>query len=69
MPLLERLYSITKRKGHTGMNVTTKGPTSNKYNKPTKDQQKKQLDQIQKQLEELYKKHHPGSTLQTGKAN
>jgi RHS repeat-associated protein len=49
------------RKNHTGLNVTTHGPTSNKYDKPTQKQEQEVIKKIKKQLEQKQKNEHPGS--------
>ncbi len=43
------------RKHHTGFNVTTPGPTSNKYKKMTKKEEQQVVDDIKKMLEETRK--------------
>ena len=55
------------RKNHMGLNVTTHGPTSNKYDKPTKKQEQEIIDKIKKQLEQKRKNEHPGSAGPAGK--
>ena len=50
------------RRDHLGLNVTTPGPTSNKYNKPTQKQEQEIIDRIKRQLEEKMKQNqNPGS--------
>jgi len=49
------------RNNHQGSNVTTPGPTSNKYKKIDKKQEQEIIDKIKKQLEENQKRMHPGS--------
>lgn len=48
------------RRNHQGLNVTTPGPTSNKYEKISKQKEKEILDRIKKQIEQGHKPIHSG---------
>ena len=56
------------RRNHSGLNVTTPGPTSNKYVKLTKKQEQEMIENIKKKLEESNKwRPHPGSAGPAGR--
>jgi hypothetical protein len=55
------------RKHHSGLNVTTHGPTSNVYDKPDRKQENEIINKIKKQIDDKRKQNeHPGSAGPAG---